>query len=198
MASAPATPCAEGGIGRDGHGFDRAEEHVLRQADKGCAQGRLGALAEGVDNGFWNAVAVIDLDGVLGHGLHDTHIVQTLVGLDVAQAAAHIPAQGHQRIAVIGRGGQARDQIRDSRTRRDQADARRPGQQTVHARHEGGVLLMAAEDQLRAVVCQHIKNRIHLGAGNAKDVLDPLRFQALHQQFRTVSGSGHTLCLPSL
>jgi hypothetical protein len=41
------------------------------------------------------------------------------------------------------------------------------------------------------MVGQHIEDRIDLGAGNAKDVLDPLRFQALHQQFRTVSRSGH-------
>ncbi len=48
------------------------------------------------------------------------------------------------------------------------------------------------------MVGQYIENRIHLGAGNAKDVLDPLRFQALHQQVRTVLGFDHTLCLSRL
>ena len=86
--------------------------------------------------------------GVFGDGPHHVHPIKGLVGVLDAIVQGHFTTDGQHRIPLGGGGGQARDQVGDTRPRRGQADPHLAGHPAHRLGHEGGILLVPAEHQL--------------------------------------------------
>lgn len=66
-----------------------------------------------------------------------------------------------------------------------------PVGQVPHGRsHEGGILLMAADDQLDLGIEQRNEDRVDLCAGNAENMGDSHVFQHANESFSTIHGEG--------
>jgi hypothetical protein len=66
---------------------------------------------------------------------------------------------GNHGIAFGSGGGRAGYQIACARSRSDKTDSRPSGQTPNGSGHEGGVLFVPADDQMRTLIVQYVKSR---------------------------------------
>ena len=81
----------------------------------------------------------------------------------------------------------AGDEVRRPRPERAEADARAAGEAAVHVGHVGAALLVADGDELDRRVRERAVELERLLAGDAEDVLDALRLEAVDEEVRGVS-----------
>ena len=128
--------------------------------------------ADGVGDRFGDVVGIVDLAGVLRERLQRRNGIHRLMGALEPVGPLHGTADRHHRVLLGGGGDQSGGQIRGAGARRHQCDARCSGEPADRGGHERRVLLVTADDQLRAAVSQSVVNGVDLGARHAEDESD--------------------------
>ena len=142
----------------------------------------LGA-AKGVGDHLGNRRTGMHFGAVLGHRPEHADGIHALVRLLQAVGALHRPAEGHHCVPFRSGGGQPGDQVGAARPGGDQRHPGLAGQAADRRRHKGRVGLMAHHHRFnRWRVLQRIEHPVDLGARNAENVFDALRFQVFHHQ----------------
>ncbi|TKW50239.1 hypothetical protein CTA1_9682 [Colletotrichum tanaceti] len=161
-----------GGQGRDGR--LGAEGHdVDGQADGGGALRVGGGGAEGVEHDLGDLVRVDGAGGLLGDGPEQLHAAQALVRLLGGLDALDVADDGDDGGALVVGRHEARGEVARAGARRGYAHAGTPRDAAKGAGDEGGVLLMAADDELDlGPVDEAVEDGVDLGARHAKDVCD--------------------------
>lgn len=112
------------------------------------------------------------------------------MGVLDAIVQGHLTADGQQRIPLRGGGGQARNQVGDTRPRRSQADPHFAGHTAHRLGHESGILLVPAEHQLDRRIEQSLKDAVDLGARDPENMGHPMLLKQLDQNL----GAVHYVC----
>ena len=151
----------------------------------------LGA-AKGVGDHLGNRRTGMHFGAVLGHRPEHADGIHALVRLLQAVGALHRPAEGHHCVPFRSGGGQPGDQVGAARPGGDQRHPGLAGQAADRRRHKGRVGLMAHHHRFnRWRVLQRIEHPVDLGARNAENVFDALRFQVF-----TTKSAPHCQSLP--
>lgn len=161
-----------GGKGRDGR-LDAGGHDVDGEDDGGGASGVGVGDAEGVDHDLGDLVRVHSGDDLFRDRSQEVGGLEALVGAVGGLASLDAPDDGDHGRALVRGCYQARDEVARSGPRGRDADTGAAGQTANGGGDEGGILLVAADDDLGlGMVEEGDEEGVDLGAGHAKDVLD--------------------------
>ena len=142
-------------------------------------------VLEGETDDFIDRIRTHDQLRTLRDRLEDLREVEVLMARQMHLIRAYLTGNRHKRCAIEVRIRDTRYEIRRARAQRREAHTRLPGETAIHIRHERRTLLMPHHDKVKPRL---VRDRLHqlqiLLPRDAEDVLDTLRHQTLHHQFR--------------
>ena len=132
----------------------------------------------------------VHLDHQLGDVGQQSRVILFLQRQPAEILALHLPDQHHHRRRVVIRGVQRHHRVGQPRAARHDAAAGAVAQPSVGHRHVASTALMPAHHHADGVPLQHRAGEADIAlAGDAKDLVYVMRFQALRQQ--AGDGAGH-------